>query len=135
MTENLPVAYANVDVIPIKEQWAQATKDVLANQPPPRELPPEIVEDFNMAHDNIQEISKIGMEAISSLGILCEQAQNDKFYAALASLVRAANETQRDLLELHKKKKELLGQEPPRTINNTLVMTSAEMLKQIRGEK
>ena len=121
-----------------KAGWAQASIDVVGTPPPPVKLDPEIVQDFEKTRDNLSDISQTVMQAIAEAAVFASQAQNDKVYAALASLIRAANETQRDVMDLHKRKKDLLPQEhsvAQQHIHNNLIMTSSEVLKIIRGER
>lgn len=97
-------------------------------------IAPDITQDFDEARTNLKELSETAMEAVKNAAIFASQAQNDKMYAALASLVRAANETQRDAMDLHKRKKDLIGQEQPKHLTQQLIMTSKDVLKLIRGE-
>lgn len=131
------------ELIPIDEKekqgWSAATIDVVGTPPPPIELDPVIVQDFEKTRENLKDISETALSAIADASVLASQAQNDKMYSALASLLRAANETQRDMMDLHKRKKDLLPQERdmggPKHITNQLIMTSSEVLRIIRGQK
>lgn len=126
--------------------WWQATRSVTTPGAPVEPPPPEVVEDFNDARENLAELSKIALQAVADAAAVASQTSGDKHYAALASLIRAANETQRDRMDVHKRKKELIAQQKtnhfaggdlsnPTTVNNTqVIMTTADMLKLIRGE-
>ena len=110
----------------------------VGNVPPAPPLPPETVQDFDEARQNLADLSQIAMDAVKEAAMFASQAPNDKIYNSLASMIRAANETQRDRMDVHERKKRLLPREENRVnINSekTVVMTSSEMLKHIKGEK
>jgi len=130
------------ELVPMDEKekagWASAVVDVVGTPPAPVELDPVVVQDFDKARENLNDISDTAMSALADASVLASQSQNDKMYSALASLIRAVNETQRDMMDLHKRKKDLLPQERdvgPKHVTNQLIMTTNEVLKIIRGDK
>jgi predicted DNA-binding protein YlxM (UPF0122 family) len=106
----------------------------IIEQPPAKDITPEIVQDFEVARDNIHDTIKITQKAVTECADIAEQSQGWQYYNTLASLLRASIEGNRELMEIHKKKKEL-HQEAPQQVTNQVILTSADMLQLIKGDK
>jgi hypothetical protein len=106
----------------------------LIEQPPTKITPPEIVQDFEVARDNIHDTIKTAQQAMTECAQIAEQSQGWQYYNTLASLLRASIEANRELMDVHKKKKEL-SYEVPQQVTNQVILTSADMLKLIKGNE
>ena len=89
--------------------------------------------DFNESRRTIQEIIVTADKAIQEVSDLAFQSQSPAFYRELSSLLKTQIEASRDLVGIHKTKREIQGgqvQRPTQTQNN-LIVTSAELLNTI----
>lgn len=96
------------------------------------------LDDFEQVRTNLIEIIETGQESLATLAQVADQAQNDKFYAAYASLLKTVSDANMKLLEIQEKIRQIKNEDRgvPKTINNTLVMTSSDLLKMIKdGQK
>lgn len=90
--------------------------------------------DFEYARGNMISILEKGNEALSDMLDFAQQAQHPRGYEVVATLIKTLAETNKDLLELSKKKKDLEGDTGPSTVNNNLfVGSSAELLKMLKS--
>lgn len=99
-------------------------------------LPKEDVhEDFSFAREKIYTTIEVATTALDELKHLAKTSQHPRAYEVLATLAKNIIEANKDLLDLHKKKKEIteqpVGTDGPQTINNNLFMTTAEFQAQI----
>ncbi len=105
----------------------------IIEQPPTKNVPPEIVQDFEVARDNIHDTIKTAQHATAECAQLADQSQGWQYYNTLAALLRASIEANRELLDIHKKRQDL-HQEPVKQVTNQVILTSADMLQLIKGE-
>lgn len=95
-------------------------------------------EDFEYARGNLINVIEKGSEALDSLMDVAQQSQQPRAYEVVASLIKTLADTNKDLLELRKKSKELDnmdGSKGPSTVNNNLfVGSTAELQKLIKGD-
>ena len=93
-----------------------------------------VKDDFEYARGNMIAILERGNEALSDMLDFAQQAQHPRGYEVVATLIKTLAETNKDLLELSKKKKDLEGESGPSTVNNNLfVGSSAELLKMLKS--
>jgi hypothetical protein len=64
---------------------------------------------------------------LSEISGLASQSQDDKMYIALSRILSTALEANRNLLELHDLKQKIAPAKEVTTINNTLILTTAEL--------
>lgn len=78
-----------------------------------------------------------GQEALSGILDVAGMSQQPRAYEVAASLLKAVADANKDLLDLSKRKKELLKQDEtkgPSTVNNNMfVGNAAELLKMIKS--
>ncbi len=92
--------------------------------------------DFEFARQNLIEIITAGKDSLSDLSDLAAQSQHPRFFETLSLLMNTMLDAQERLLKLRKAKQDLNGSTTnPQTINNTLVISSAEMLEKIKEAK
>lgn len=74
-----------------------------------------------------------GQEALSGMLDVANMSQHPRGYEVVATLIKTLSDANKDLLELSKRKKDLLGGQEPTTINNNLyVGSAAELLKMLK---
>jgi len=98
--------------------------------------PNQVQDDFEYARGNMINIIEKGNEALDGILNVADQSQNPRSYEVVATIIKTMAETNKDLLELTKKKKELEnidGVGSAKTINNNLfVGSTAELQKLIK---
>jgi hypothetical protein len=81
----------------------------------------------------VLELIDHGQYSVARLAELADMSQDNKSYDALAKLLKSTLDANKELVNLANAKRILLGQDKPQaTINNTLVLTTAEILKLIK---
>lgn len=95
----------------------------------------EINEDFQLARGNLKEIIEEGKEILEEMKQVAKQSQHPRAYEVLGNLMKIAVDTNKDLLTLRKQKKELVKKTDgsPTTVNNNLVLSTADLLKLIKN--
>jgi hypothetical protein len=100
----------------------------------------ETQQDFQIARSNLHGILMSGQEALNRMVDLADQSQHPRAYEVVATLINALTQANKDLLDLSKKKKDIIGntQEEKKTVTNNLFVGSTaelqKMLKSMRDE-
>lgn len=99
-----------------------------------KETTSTVPDDFQYARGNMVNILEKGNEALSDMLEFAQRSQHPRGYEVVATLIKTLAETNKDLLELSKKKQELEGDKSPSTVHNNLfVGSSAELLKMLKS--
>ena len=97
--------------------------------------------DFNIARTNIHEIMQNGTYAIEKLSQIADQSQHPRAFEVLGGLFKTMLDANKDLIELHKKIKDIQGADIPNNeeakniTNNLFVGSTAELQKAIENMK
>ena len=93
--------------------------------------------DFDYARENLYDVIEKGQEALFDMMDVAKQSQHPRAYEVLSGMINTLVSANKDLLDLHKKKKELFKtEEDPKTINNNLfVGSTADLQKLIADTK
>jgi hypothetical protein len=97
--------------------------------------------DFNIARTNIHEIMQNGTYAIEKLSQIADQSQHPRAFEVLGGLFKTMLDANKDLIELHKKIKDIQGADQPHNeeakniTNNLFVGSTAELQKAIENMK
>lgn len=99
--------------------------------------PDQVQDDFEYARGNMINIIEKGNEALDGILNVADQSQNPRSYEVVATLIKTMAETNKDLLELTKKKRDLQNEHGnPKTINNNLfVGSTAELQKLLKNNE
>lgn len=104
-----------------------------------RSLSDSASDDFTLARNNLHSIIQSGSNALDELLMVASQSQHPRAYEVISTLIKTLVDANKDLLELQKKIREINTPEEtvnaPRTINNTLVVTTAELTKMIENAR
>lgn len=93
-----------------------------------------VTQDFDYARGNLVAAIEKGQEALSDIVQVAGMTQSARSYEAVASILNAVTNANKELLELSKKKKEIIEDDKPSTVNNNLfVGSTAELLKMIKN--
>jgi len=112
-------------------QVIQPTVQVLPIvQKEPEELAKE---DFDYIRTNLKNLIDSGQVALGSLTEIAEGSQHPRAFEALSALMKSLSESTRELIDLHKKMKDLKKDGPEKQVtNNNLIVTTEEMIKMIK---
>jgi hypothetical protein len=95
-------------------------------------------EDFTFVRDNYYNILAKGTSALDDVLAVARQSQAPRAYEVFATLMSTIKDINKELLTMHKSAKELQREDLPDNIthnNNTLVLTTAELLKMMKQNK
>ena len=96
----------------------------------------ELDNDIKYVRDMMYDTIKNTSDAVEEMLGIAKQSQHPRAFEVVATLLNTQREASKDLLDLHKKKKELKHEDKdgPETINNNLfVGSTADLLKMIRN--
>lgn len=94
--------------------------------------------DYEFARSNLINVIGKGSEALDDMLGVAQMSQQPRAYEVIATLIKTLSDTNKDLLELSKKAKELKKDEDqgPKTINNNLfVGSTAELQKLLKNNE
>lgn len=100
-------------------------------------------EDFAFSRKNIKSVLEKGGDALEGILRLAEASEHPKAYEVVATMIKNLTESNKQLLELHEKRRELApikteeAKEDSKQItnNNVFVGTTAELLELIKAGK
>ena len=94
--------------------------------------------DYEFARQKLYDMIEMGQDALNDIVDIAKQSESPRAFEVAANLIKTLADTNKDLLELAKKNKELNNNENsdnPKTVNNNLfVGSSAELLKMIKDK-
>jgi hypothetical protein len=90
--------------------------------------------DYELARHNIKTILDKGNDALDELISVASQSQHPRAYEVLSTMIKTLADTNKDLLNIAKTKKELEGDsqtQQTKTINNNLFVGSTSELQKL----
>lgn len=132
---NDPIANA-LNITPLKEIKEVTTpekKEIVVHK-----SDDQVENDFEYARQNMYEIIGQGQEAIARLMDIADQSQHPRAYEVIANLIKTMADTNKDLLELTKKKRDLQPKEEEakqQQVTNNLFVGSTAELQQLLQKK
>jgi hypothetical protein len=112
--------------------------------PPEQRLPTVIVqpeavgddEDYEFSRSNMYELDGKISHSIEELRDIAYKSQHPRAYEVLANMYKTRLEVNRELMGIKKTKADMDGgtASGPKTINQTLVMTSEEVLTMLKSQ-
>jgi dTDP-D-glucose 4,6-dehydratase len=91
-------------------------------------------DDFNVARENITKLIARGEEAVDGILKLASESEQPRAYEVASNLIKTMVEANKDLLDIHKQKKDLEKEEykgPAKAVqNNTVFVGSTKELQQ-----
>lgn len=93
--------------------------------------------DYEYARRNLYDLIEKGQGALEQIVDIAKQSESARAFEVVTNLIKTMAETNRDLLELAKQKKDLEKEDKPaeqNVTNNNLNITSADLLKLIKGK-
>jgi len=121
------------DIEPIKEKTVETLPIVI------EESTNQIDADAEFARSNMRKLINNGNKALDELSFVANQSESPRAYEVLATMMKNLAEMNKDLLEIQKRKKELVPQsESNKGVNidkAVFVGSTNELLKMIKGNK
>lgn len=114
--------------------------EVLNIDPPNQEvLEPsvnnEVEDDYDYARKNLRDLIDSGMGDLNTVMDIARQSESPRAFEVATNLMKTLTDTNKDLLELAKKKKELTKEKEPQNVTNALfVGSTADLQKMILGK-
>lgn len=126
----------NIEIIPPKPKQEVVPAAVVEEQP-------DREEDYKLARGTFRGLIDKGNDAIEGITELAKQSESPRAYEVLATLMKTVADTTKDLFELQKKNKDLIGGSSEKKVDETnitvdkavFVGTTAELLKQIKSQQ
>jgi hypothetical protein len=123
MMDNDKIA-RSLDLEPMEQQPVEVVPEV---------IPSNVQDDFDFARANMVNIIEKGQEALNDILSVAQQSQQPRSFEVVSDLIRTIAQTNKDLLELSKQKKEIEKTDGPKTVNNNLfVGSTSELLKMLK---
>mgnify|MGYP006268864565 CR=1 FL=1 len=104
------------------------------------DLSPKIqTDDYEFARSNLYDLINKGSLALEDIIDVAKQSESPRAFEVVTNLLKTMVDANKDLLDLAKKQKELEKRDEnpdaPKTVNNNLILTSAELLKMIKSNE
>lgn len=118
-------------VVPETTEIAPITEELMERQ--------DLKSDVDFVRQKMRSAVELGAEAMEDLLALSKTSQGFEHYTALASLIKSLNETNRNILDLHKSVIEIENTapretEPENVTNNLIVGNASEIMELIRTQ-
>jgi predicted nucleic acid-binding Zn-ribbon protein len=99
----------------------------------------DLDKDYTTVRENLKDIVKRGNEAIDGIMLVASETQSPRAYEVVATLIKSVSDANKDLLDLHKKIKEIKKTEidasTTNVTNNSLFIGStSELQKLLKGK-
>jgi hypothetical protein len=105
---------------------------------PPVSVDRQAETDVEYVRGNMYDLIEKGTRSMDELLAIADQSQHPRSYEVLSGLIKNLSELNKDLIDLHDKKKKLINveqQTAPNTVNNNLfVGSTSDLLKMINKE-
>ena len=94
-------------------------------------------DDYEYARKNLRSLIDNGKDVMENLSFLAKEGESPRTYEVLGQLIKTLAETNKDLLDIAKKKKDIQqekgGEQPTHVTNALSVGSTAELQKLIKG--
>ena len=125
----------NLDnILEIAENLPKVTRGV-----PPRVMPEingvEEDTDFRYTRENLYNLLERGQDAVEELLEIAKQSEHPRAFEVVGQLIGKLTETNKELMGLHKTKKDLSTEKGPTNVTNALFVGSTSDLQKMLKEK
>lgn len=123
----------------IMNYTAEPSTDIVeATQSNVEKIETQLEQDFDVARDNLKDLTVLAQEAVGKMAKLAHQLQEPRAYDTLSKVIASAVIASKALVELHKNKQE--GKDPtelvptqPSITNNTIFMTTDQLQQRMES--
>lgn len=106
------------------------SNEIIVFKQPEHETPLEKIEtDFEEVRQNYKNMIEVGDDALTEILNVAKQSQSPRAFEVVATLISTLNNVNKDLLNLHKAAKDLATEQTTNVTNNTLMLTTKDMLE------
>ena len=92
--------------------------------------------DFQYARENLYNLIERGQDGLEELIEIAKQSEHPRAFEVVGQLIGKLTDTNKELLNLHKTKKDLTTESAPKTVSNNLfVGSTAELQKFLKKGK
>ena len=96
----------------------------------------DIDSDYEYTRDNLKSLIDKGTEALDGILELAKESDHPRAYEVVGQIIKTVSDTNKDLIELQKKMKDLTEKEGPKSVTNALFIGSThELQKLLKGDK
>ena len=125
----------NLDnILEIADNLPKVTRGV-----PPRVMPEingvEEDTDFRYTRENLYNLLERGQDAVEELLEIAKQSEHPRAFEVVGQLIGKLTETNKELMGLHKTKKDLSTEKGPTNVTNALFVGSTSDLQKMLKEK
>ena len=109
-----------------------------------REAPPKVMPeingmeedtDFRYTRENLYNLLERGQDAVEELLEIAKQSEHPRAFEVVGQLIGKLTETNKELMGLHKTKKDLSTEKGPTNVTNALFVGSTSDLQKMLKEK
>ena len=95
----------------------------------------EVEDDYDYARKNLRDLIDSGMSDLNTVMDIARQSESPRAFEVATNLLKTLTDTNKDLLELAKKRKDLTQEKETKNVTNALfVGSTAELQKMIQGK-
>lgn len=92
--------------------------------------------DFEYVRTNLHNLIQIGTGSLKEIVDVASQSQHPRAFEVVATMIKTLVDANKDLVQIIKDDKEIKkDSEAPTTVNNNLIMTTADLLEKIKSAK
>ena len=96
----------------------------------------EVDDDYDYARRNLRDLIDLGMNDLNSVMDIARQSESPRAFEVATNLLKTLADTNKDLLDLAKKKKDLTQEKNTQNVTNALfVGSTADLQKLIQGNR
>ena len=125
----------NLDnILEIAEKLPKVTKDTSLRVVPETNGMEEDT-DFKYTRENLYNLLERGQDAVEELLEIAKQSEHPRAFEVVGQLIGKLTETNKELMGLHKTKKDLSTEKGPTNVTNALFVGSTSDLQKMLKEK
>ena len=92
--------------------------------------------DFQYARENLYNLIERGQDGLEELLEIAKQSEHPRAFEVVGQMIDKLTTTNKELLNLHKTKKDITSESGPKTVSNNLfVGSTAELQKLLKNKK
>ncbi len=99
----------------------------------------ETIKDIELARKNIKDIIVKGGESLDELLVLAKQSESARSFEVASTMMKTLLDANKDFVEMSMKRKYAKEETPASTqnnvTNNNLILSTADLLKMLKGDK
>lgn len=130
-----------LDIEAVEPEIVEEPKEIQKSEPKAIEVSAEVDmrRDYKHARRNLRDLIKTGNSAIEGILNVASEGEHPRAYEVAAQLIKVVADTNKDLIDLHKKVKDINREDVKLTQNNTnnaiYVGSTSELQNLISGKR